>query len=129
MYNTVIHDKLPLSRFDSAGFRCSFKLVSEGKFVLAKRKHATKIARLICDESRAAVVNEFAFTTAGPSGTHSVSPIALFANHAANDSISADTPNCGAGDAGSTAIVTAAAILALPGRRRRGPPPPPPPPP
>ncbi len=89
VYNTVIHDKLPLSRFDSAGFRCSFKLVSEGKFVLAKRKHASKIARSICDESRAAVVNAFAFTTAGPSGTHCVSPIALFANHAANDSISA----------------------------------------
>jgi hypothetical protein len=37
VYNLVVHDKLPLSRFNSAGFRRSFELVSDGKFKLARR--------------------------------------------------------------------------------------------
>jgi hypothetical protein len=63
MYNTVIHNKLQLSRFDSVGFRWSFELVSEGKFVLARQKHASKITQLICDESRDAVIKAFAEQT------------------------------------------------------------------
>jgi hypothetical protein len=61
--NTVIHDKMPFSRFNSLGFRRSFELIIEDKFVLAKRTYAGKITRSICDDSRAAVRNAFAEQT------------------------------------------------------------------
>jgi hypothetical protein len=51
VYNCVIHDKLPMSRFDSPGFRRSFELVSEGNFKLVHRHAAAQIAQSICDES------------------------------------------------------------------------------
>ena len=59
VYNLVVHDKLPLSRFNS-GFRRSFQLVSEGRFKLVHRQQAWRITRTICDESRSAVINAFA---------------------------------------------------------------------
>jgi hypothetical protein len=35
VFNCVVHDKRPLCRFDSAGFRKSFELVSDGKNAVA----------------------------------------------------------------------------------------------
>jgi hypothetical protein len=60
VYNLVVHDKLPLSRFNSAGFRRSFELVSEGRFKLVHRDQAWRITRTICNESQSAVIDAFA---------------------------------------------------------------------
>ena len=60
MYNLVVHDKLPLSRFNLVGFRSnlvgvrSLEIVSEGRFKLVHRNQAWTITQTICDESRSA---------------------------------------------------------------------------
>ena len=43
VYNLVVHDKLPLSRFNSAGLRRSFDLASDGRFKFVHRNHASRI--------------------------------------------------------------------------------------
>jgi hypothetical protein len=117
VYNTVIHDEMPLTRFDSPGFRRSFELVSEGKFVLAKRKHASKITRSICDESELRIqLND---EIDGQEGlTPEVIGSLNFSNRLHANDISADTLNRGAVDAGcATTVISWAAAPGRPGRR------------